>query len=100
MKRRIVYYLHILFLLLLALPAKAQIDTDRVLIIGRNALYYEDYVLAISYFNKVIRVKPYLADPYYFRAYAKYSLDDLKGAEKRYEQSHRNQSFSFGFLSV
>lgn len=79
--RKIFYSLHILFLLGLASNSKAQIDTDKVLIIGRNALYYEDYVLAISYFNKVIRVKPYLADPYYFRAFAKYSLDDLKGAE-------------------
>jgi len=59
----------------------SQINTDRVLIMGRSALSYEDYVLAISYFNKVIRVKPYLADPYYFRAYAKYSLDDFNGAK-------------------
>ncbi|WP_185957437.1 tetratricopeptide repeat protein [Saccharicrinis carchari] len=80
--RKIFYFLHILFLLGMASHTKAQIDTDRVLIIGRNALYFEDYVLAISYFNKVIRVKPYLAEPYYLRAFAKYSLDDLKGAEK------------------
>ncbi|MGQ1786652.1 MULTISPECIES: tetratricopeptide repeat protein [unclassified Saccharicrinis] len=80
--RKIFYSLHILFLLVVSANSHAQIDTDRVLIIGRNSLYYEDYVLAISYFNKVIRVKPYLADPYYFRAYAKFSLDDLKGAEK------------------
>jgi len=59
----------------------AQINTDRVLMMGRSAIAYEDYVLAISYFNKVIRVKPYLPEPYFFRAYAKYSLDDLKGAE-------------------
>ncbi|GAF04276.1 tetratricopeptide repeat protein [Saccharicrinis fermentans] len=80
--RKIFFSLHIFFLFAVTTSSYAQIDTDRVLIIGRNALYYEDYVLAISYFNKVIRVKPYLADPYYFRAYAKYSLDDLKGAEK------------------
>ena len=33
----------------------AQINTDRVLAIGRNALYFEDYVLSIQYFNQVIR---------------------------------------------
>ena len=36
----------------------AQINTDRVLAIGRNALYFEDYVLSIQYFNNVISVKP------------------------------------------
>lgn len=59
----------------------AQINTDRVMIIGRNALYYEDYVLSIQYFNQVIKAKPYLAEPYYFRAIAKFYLDDAKGTE-------------------
>lgn len=60
----------------------AQINTERVTLIGRNALYFEDYVLAIQYFNQVIKSKPYLAEPYYYRAIAKYYLDDLKGAEE------------------
>ncbi|MFR9165537.1 MAG: tetratricopeptide repeat protein [Dysgonomonas sp.] len=59
----------------------AQINTDRVMIIGRNALYYEDYVLSIQYFNQVIKAKPYLAEPYFYRAIAKFYLDDSKGAE-------------------
>lgn len=60
---------------------EAQINTDRMLSIGKNALYFEDYVLAIQYFNKVIRVKPYLSDPYFFRGLAKYYLEDYNGAE-------------------
>ena len=32
----------------------AQINTDRVMTIARNALYFEDYVLSIQYFNQVI----------------------------------------------
>ncbi len=64
------------------IPAKAQINTDQVLQIGRNALYFEDYVLSIQYFNQVIGAKPYLAQPYYYRALAKFYLDDLKGAEE------------------
>jgi len=60
----------------------AQIDTDRMIIIGRNALYFEDYILGIQYFNQVIKSKPYLFEPYYFRAIGKYNLDDLKGAEQ------------------
>jgi len=61
--------------------ATSQINTDRMLTIGRNALYFEDYVLAIQYFNKVIRVKPYLADPYFYRGLAKYYLEDYTGAQ-------------------
>jgi len=60
---------------------QAQINTDRVLAIGRNALYFEDYVLSIQYFNQVIRFKPYLAEPYLYRAMAKLNLDDYQGAE-------------------
>ena len=37
----------------------AQINTDRVMTIARNALYFEDYVLSIQYFNQVINAKPY-----------------------------------------
>ena len=55
------------------MPAKAgaQINTEQVLNIGRNALYFEDYVLSIQYFNQVIKAKPYLAEPYFYRAVAK-----------------------------
>ena len=48
---------------------------------GRNALYYEDYVLSIQRFNMVIGAKPYLAEPYFYRALAKFYLEDYWGAE-------------------
>ncbi len=67
-------------LLLSVISLMAQINTDRVLSIGRNALYFEDYVLSIQYFNEVIAVKPYLADPYLYRSIAKIYLDDYLGA--------------------
>ncbi|MBQ2541070.1 MAG: tetratricopeptide repeat protein [Paludibacteraceae bacterium] len=67
-------------LLLCALSAHAQLNTDRLTAIGRNALYYEDYVLSIQYFNQVIRLKPYLAEPYQLRAIAKVQLEDWEGA--------------------
>ena len=70
------------FIMFSSLSASAQVNTDRVMMIGKNALYFEDYVLAIQYFNQVITAKPYLADPYYFRAMAKFMLDDFKGAEE------------------
>lgn len=61
--------------------ALAQINTDQVMNIGRNALYFEDYILSIQYFNQVIAQKPYLAEPYFYRAVAKISLDDWTGAD-------------------
>lgn len=58
----------------------AQINTQRLLDIGRNALYFEDYIVAIQNFNQVIKAKPYLTEPYLFRAFAKLNLEDYYGA--------------------
>ena len=49
--------------------------------VGRNALYFNDYVLSIQYFNQVVNAKPYLHEPYFFRGLAKFYLDDFTGAE-------------------
>ena len=84
-KRRITMFKKILLFLFLALFSpniQSQINTDQLMIMGRSALYFEDYVLAIQYFNQVIRLKPYIAEPYYLRGLAKFSLDDYKGAEE------------------
>lgn len=67
--------------LLLSLSSFAQFNTDRLILIGRSALYYEDYVLSIQYFNQAISAKPYLYEPWFFRGVAKYYLDDFSGAE-------------------
>lgn len=72
----------ILLSLFLSLSAKAQLNTEQVMIIGRNALYFEDYVLSIQYFNRVITARPYLHEPYFYRGLAKYNLDDFVGAEE------------------
>lgn len=79
MLRRAIISLLLIFVLL---PLKAQLNTDRIMLIGRNALYFEDYVLSIQYFNKVIESKPFLHEPYFFRGLAKYYLDDYRGAEE------------------
>lgn len=70
-----------LALLLTAIMSQGQINTDQVLRVGQNALYFEDYMLSIQYFNRVIQSKPYLAQPYFLRAIAKLNLDDYVGAE-------------------
>ena len=66
---------------MLPMVSMAQFNTDRLITIGRSALYYEDYVLSIQYFNQAISAKPYLYEPWFFRGVAKYYLDDFAGAE-------------------
>lgn len=77
MKRRLFFILALLPTLLFG-----QINTERVLIKGRVALYFEEYILAIQYFNQVINAKPYLHLPYFFRSVAKLELDDFLGVEE------------------
>lgn len=71
----------IAMLLVPSLSMLAQIDAERVVRIGRNALSFKDYALAIQYFNTAIQYMPELAEPYFYRGLAKFSLDDLHGTE-------------------
>jgi len=73
----------IAYLAIAAAPtfAIAQINADQVMRIGQNTMWFEDYVLSIQYFNQAISAKPYLAQPYFYRAVAKLNLDDFSGAE-------------------
>ena len=71
-----------LVMLLAAAPAAhAQVNAETVTLMGRNALSVDDYLTAIRYFNQAIDAKPYLPRPYYYRAYAKFTLEDYQGAE-------------------
>lgn len=87
---------------LLLFPALvcAQINTERVMTIARNALYFEDYVLSIQYFNQVINAKPYLYEPYFFRALAKVNLDDYQGAELDCDAAIQRNPFVVGAYQV
>lgn len=71
-------------------------NTERLTAIGRNALYFEDYVLSIQYFNQVIRLKPYLAEPYLLRSIAKIQLQDYTGALGDLNQTIRLSPFQPG----
>lgn len=75
----------------------AQLNTDRITAIGRNALYFEDYVLSIQYFNQVIHIKPYLAEPYFYRAIAKIQLEDYQGALRDCNSAIERNPFSPGY---
>lgn len=82
MKLRLIKYLP-LFLALIFGSASihAQINTEQVIRVGQNALYFEDYILSIQYFNQAIAAKPYQAKPYLLRSIAKLNLEDFAGAE-------------------
>ena len=87
---------HILFTIasmLVSLSCLAQINTDQVMRIGKNSLYFEDYILAIQYFNQVIKAKPFLAEPYFYRSVAKITLEDYSGAEEDASQAIERNPF-------
>ena len=87
-------------LLLLPTLVYAQINTERVMMIARNALYFEDYVLSIQYFNQVINAKPYLYEPYFFRGLAKINLDDFQGAEADCDKAIERNPFVVGAYQI
>ena len=70
----------LIFFLFQIVTLKAQLNTDKLLNVGANALYFKDYVLSIQYFNQVIKAKPFLDKPYLYRAIAKINLEDYTGA--------------------
>ena len=80
--------------------ANAQFNTDRLVMIGRSALYYEDYVLSIQYFNQAISAKPYLFEPWYYRGVAKYYLDDYQGAEMDCTEAIQRNPFVVGVYEL
>lgn len=91
----------LILILVLVLGGKsmvsAQINAERVLLMGRNALYYEDYVLSIQRFNMVINAKPHLAEPYFFRGLAKFYLEDYSGAEADCSQAISRNPYAHNY---
>ncbi len=75
-------HIFFIFFLLASVSCRAQFNIDRLVRSGRIALQYEDYVLSIQYFNQAISGKPYLYEPWFYRALAKYNLGDYVGAEE------------------
>ena len=80
-----------------ALTSRAQINTDRIVQMGRTAIYYEDYVLAIQRFNLVIASKNWLPEPYFYRGLAKFYLEDYKGAERDCSEAISRNAYKFDY---
>lgn len=82
MEHKLKLYITIIVALFVGvIPSKSQINAEQIVKVGQNALYFDDYVLSIQYFNRAIAAKPYLAQPYFYRAIAKLNLEDYRGAE-------------------
>ena len=75
-------FLVCLLLWLTTLPVAAQVNTENIIRMGHNAIYFDDYLAAIRFFNQAIEAKPHQYKPYYYRAYAKFTLEDYPGAEE------------------
>ena len=80
-RKFLIYIIMVVAATLCVSPVRAQINAEQIVRVGQNALYFDDYVLSIQYFNRAIAAKPYLAQPYFYRAIAKLNLEDYRGAE-------------------
>lgn len=82
------------------LTAGAQINVETAINLGRSSLYYDDYVTAIARFNEVLLVRPRMAEVYYYRGYAKFSLEDYDGAETDCSEAVRLNPFRQEFSQL
>jgi len=71
----------LVFIFSLLSRVSAQVSVENMVAMGRYALSYDDNVAAISYFNRAINARPTHAKAHYYRAYAKFILEDYVGAE-------------------
>lgn len=94
------YFSIIVFILTtLSFSAEAQLNTQNIFDKGRSAIYFDDYTEAITKFNDIIRVKPYLPEPYFFRGLAKSHLEDFNGALVDYTKAlELNPNYTFAYL--
>jgi tetratricopeptide (TPR) repeat protein len=71
----------------LVLHSFAQLNISHYMRVGETRISIGNYVGAIEYFNIVIRFKPYMPEPYFFRGVAKHMLEDFHGAIIDYEKA-------------
>ncbi len=82
--------LRLLFILLMiGQMGFAQLNISHYMRVGRTRIAIENFVGAIENFNIVIKFKPQLPEPYYYRGIAKHQLEDFRGAINDYNQAIR-----------
>lgn len=73
--------LFLIIFILLSTISFSQLNTNYFMYKGRVKLSNKQFNESIEYFNTVINIKPDEYDAYFFRAIAKYNLNDYIGAE-------------------
>lgn len=68
-------------------PGFSQLNINHYIRVGETRIQIGNYVGAIENFNIVIRFKPHLPEPYYFRGVAKHQLEDFRGAIRDYNKA-------------
>lgn len=77
----------VILLILSSNLAFSQLNINYYMSVGETRIQIGNYVGAIENFNIVIRFKPHLPEPYYFRGVAKHQLEDFRGAIKDYDKA-------------
>jgi tetratricopeptide (TPR) repeat protein len=67
--------------------AFSQLNIDYYMRVGETRIQIGNYVGAIENFNIVIKFKPHLPEPYYYRGLAKHQLEDFRGAIADYNKA-------------
>jgi len=74
--------LTLFLLLIISFTGYSQLNTNNAILTGRSRLYFGNYIGSIESFNMIIKMKPYLPEPYFYRGIAKLELNDFRGAKK------------------
>jgi tetratricopeptide (TPR) repeat protein len=81
--KRLIFFL----LFLSANIGYGQLNIDYYMRVGETRIQIGNYIGAIEDFNIVIRFKPHLPEPYYYRGLAKHQLEDFRGAINDYDKA-------------
>lgn len=88
-------HLLVLFPAWVGLPALAQVSAERSVELARGLMEMGDYALAVQYLNGAVKAKPYLGEPYYLRALAKYMLGDTRGGVEDCDEASRRNPYLY-----
>ncbi len=84
---RPVRWILVVALQFLVLASYGQLNINHYMRVGQTRISIGNYVGAIEYFNIVIKFKPYMPEPYFFRGVAKHKLEDFHGAILDYNKA-------------
>ena len=76
-----------IILLLIVNMAYGQLNINNYVMVGQTRIGIGNYVGAIENFNIVIKFRPQLPEPYFFRGMAKHQLEDYRGAISDYNKA-------------